>query len=320
MPNTRTAAAQRDTLAEAIALAKSGNKGEARRLLEETVRSNPANAKAWLWRASLAETVPDAVNYLEHVLDLEPDNVTARAWFERLRPSLIEVPTYHCFLCSYEGPEEFEKCPQCRSVLSLNLEATFGNQGIDERQVRLAVEHFKRLAGQADPFDLEYFLGVAQLNLLNSHAALEHFRRAEPLDGRGAALRATIADLSRRPLIMAVDDCLTIRTMISGTLERNGYRCLAVTSGIDALSYLEEISPEFVLLDVSMPFMDGYMLCKTIKSRPKTKNATVVMLSARDGFLDKVKGRLAGAADYLTKPVEPALLLRVIRKYVRSKE
>ena len=89
---------------------------------------------------------------------------------------------------------------------------------------------------------------------------------------------------------------------------------------MDALSFLEEATPEFVLLDVSMPFMDGYVLCKTIKSRPKTKNTTVVMLSARDGFMDKVKGRVSGAADYLTKPFDPALLLRVIRKYISPKE
>lgn len=307
-------------MAEAIELAKAGDKSEARRRLAELCRTNPQNAKAWLWRASLADKVTDAIENLEHVLALEPDNGTARAWYERLRPSTIEVPAYQCFLCSYEGPMEFTQCPQCHSILSLDLDAVFRNQEVDDRQVRVAVEHFKSLAGNADPFDIEYFLGVAQLNLLNSHAALQHFLRAQALDERGAELHDTIAALKRRPLIMAVDDCLTIRALVANILERNGYRCLAVASSIDALSYLEETSPEFVLLDVSMPFMDGYVLCKTIKARPKTEHTTVVMLSAKDGFLDKVKGRLAGAADYLTKPFESALLLRVIRKYVQPKE
>jgi twitching motility two-component system response regulator PilG len=309
-----------DSVAEAIALAKAGNKTAAREMLVEACRINPLNAKPWLWRASLAETVPEAVNCLEKVLQFEPGNTTARAWFERLRPTLVEDPVYHCFLCSYEGPEEFDKCPQCHSVLSLNLAATFGNQGVDERRVRAAVEHFQALAGDAAPFDAEYFLGVAHLNLLDSHAALQHFRRAETLDERGVQLRTTVEALQRRPLIMAVDDCITIRTMIANTLERNGYRCLSAGSAIDALACLEEASPEFILLDVSMPFMDGYTLCKTIKGRPKTKKTTIVMLSAKDGFFDKVKGRMAGAADYLTKPFDPALLLRVIRKHVQVKE
>jgi twitching motility two-component system response regulator PilG len=307
-------------LAEAIELAKLGHKGEARRLIHEACRVNPANAKAWLWSASLAETVADALADLEQVLALEPGNPTARAWYERLRPALVEVPFYQCFICSYEGPEEFSRCPQCHSVLSLDLDETFRNQELEERQVRIGVERLARLAGKADAFDIEYFLGVAYLNLLSSHTALRHFHRAERLDERGEQLRPTIAAIEQRPLIMAVDDCLTIRTMVSNTLERNGYRCLEAASSVDALSYLEEASPEFVLLDVSMPFMDGYVLCKTIKSRPKTKNTTVVMLSARDGFMDKVKGRVSGAADYLTKPFDPALLLRVIRKYISPKE
>jgi twitching motility two-component system response regulator PilG len=320
MPHTRTIPAQSDTLIEAIDLAKRGHKSDARRLLLDVCRKDPANAKAWLWSASLAESVTEAISDLQRVLELDPGNATARAWLDRLRPSLVEVTTYQCFLCSYEGPEEFERCPQCHSVLSLDLDETFRNQDVDERQLRRAVEHFGSLSGSANAFDIEYFLGVAKLNLLNSGGALEHFRRAEAIDERGAQLRETIAALSRRPLVMAVDDCLTIRTMVSAALERNGYRCLGAASSIDALSYLEEASPEFVLLDVSMPFMDGYVLCKTIKSRPKTKHTTVVMLSARDGFLDKVKGRMAGAADYLTKPFDPALLLRVVRKYIHPKE
>jgi len=287
-------------------------------LLEECL-ANPANAKAWLWRASLAGTVSEAVTYLDQVLVLDPDNATAHAWLERLRPPL-EVPVYQCFLCSHEGPEEFTRCPQCHSLLSLDLYATFHNKGVDERQVRQAVDHFQNLTCSGDSFDIEYFLGVAYLNLLNSHAALEHFRRAAPLDERGVQLNQVITALSRRPFIMAVDDCLTIRTMVAHTLERNGFRCLGVASSVDALSYLEETTPDFILLDVSMPFMDGYTLAKAIKSRPKTKNVTIVMLSAKDGFLDKVKGRMAGASDYLTKPFEPALLLRVIQKYIPSKE
>ena len=308
-------------MTEAVELVKAGKKAEARELLRDTCRANPAIARAWFLRASLAETVPEAVGYLERVLTLEPENSSARAWFDRLRPTVVEVQTYHCFLCPYEGPEEFRICPQCHANLTLDIPATLQNDRVDDRQVRIAIDHFKALGEGADPFDVAYFLGVAELNLRNSHAALQHFRRAVQCDSlRGAQLRPTVTELERRPLIMAVDDCLTIRTMIANTLERNGYRCLTVTGGVEALSYLEEISPEFVLLDVSMPFMDGYTLCKTIKSRPQMKGTAVVMLSGRDGFLDKVKGRMSGAADYLTKPFEPALLLRVIRKYVHTKE
>jgi twitching motility two-component system response regulator PilG len=307
----------RDPLAEAIDLAQQGDKGEARWLLQEVCRTDPSNAKAWLWSASVAETVPEAVICLDRVLDLDPENSTARRWLARLRPAFVEVKTYHCFLCGHEEAEEFTHCLKCRAILTLDLPAIFRNPLVDGRQVRRAIDHFMSVADRVDPFDLEYFLGMAQLNLLNSEAALRHFRRAAKIDARGAELRDTIDALSKRPLIMAVDDCHTIRAMVASTLERNGYRCLQIGGSLEALSCLEkDEKPEFILLDVSMPYMDGYALCKTIKGRPGTKQTSVVMLSGQDGFLDKVKGRMAGASDYLTKPFEPAVLLRVVRKYI----
>ncbi len=316
MPTAGGAEPQQESLSVAIEMARLGQKAEARRILREVCRTNPGDARAWLWSASLAESVPEAVECVTRVLALEPENATARAWYARLRPKLVQVKVYYCFLCSHEEEQEFSQCPQCGSLLSLDIEETLKPRRVDERKVRTAVERLKATENAADSFDTQYFLGVAYLNLADTFSALRHLSRAQQLDERGAELRDVVGRLTKRPLIMAVDDCLTIRVLISSTLERNGYRCLSVASGVDALSYLEEESPRFVLLDVTMPGMDGYTLCKTIKNRPKTKDSVVVMLSARDGFLDKVKGRMAGAADYLTKPFEPALLLRVIRKYL----
>lgn len=311
------ASLQTGSLSAAIELARLGRKSEARRMLRDSCAENPANAKAWLWSASLSETVVEAVNCLKRVLALEPENSTAREWYAKLRPTLVQVRVYYCFLCRYETEEEFSRCPHCGSLLSLDLEETLAGGQVNEQKVRTAIERLKAAEGADEDFDTQYFIGVGYLNLCDTHSALGRFRRAERLDPRGRDLGGIIETLSQRPLIMAVDDCLTIRAMVSRTRERNGYRCLLASGGIDALSYLEEDVPQFVLLDVAMPYMDGYMLCKEIKSRPKTKNAAVVMLSASDGFFDKVKGRMAGAADYLTKPFEPALLLRVIRKYVQ---
>ncbi len=285
-------------------------------MLQDVCAEHPDNAKAWLWSASLAETVVESVNCLLRVLAIEPDNETARTWYARLRPSLVQVRVYYCYLCQYEAAEEFSLCPQCGALLSLDLEATLASERVSEPKVRSAIERLKKAEGAGDDFDTQYFLGAAYLNLCDTYSALRHFRRAEQLDPRGWDLRDVIARLSKRPLIMIVDDCLTIRAMVSRVLERAGYQCLPVAGGIDALSYLEEETPQFVLLDVSMPYIDGYTLCREIKARPKSRKTTVVMLSANDSFLDKVKGRTAGAADYLTKPFEPALLLRVVRKYV----
>ena len=84
MPALKKVLPQEESLATAIELARLGRKQEARRLLRDACSENPANAEAWLWNASLAETVPDAVDCLTHVLALDPENVTARNWFARV--------------------------------------------------------------------------------------------------------------------------------------------------------------------------------------------------------------------------------------------
>jgi twitching motility two-component system response regulator PilG len=71
-----------------------------------------------------------------------------------------------------------------------------------------------------------------------------------------------------------------------------------------------------ILLDITMPRLDGYQLCRIIKSNKDLRNTPVVMLSGKDGLLDKVKGRMAGASDYITKPFNPNALVKTVRKHV----
>jgi twitching motility two-component system response regulator PilG len=89
--------------------------------------------------------------------------------------------------------------------------------------------------------------------------------------------------------------------------------------GMEAVAKLNAMKPDLVLLDITMPKMNGYQVCKVIKQSPFTKDLPVVMLSGNDGFFDKVKGRMAGATDYLTKPFEPAVLLKAMDKYFAKK-
>ncbi len=129
-------------------------------------------------------------------------------------------------------------------------------------------------------------------------------------------LREQIDALRKRRAILIADDSLTIRSMIATSLEQSLYRTSRAANGLEVLDALEREVPALVLLDVTMPHLDGYEVCRRIKSDPRTKRVPVVMLSGHDGFFDKVRGRVAGASDYLTKPFEPALLSRVIWKYM----
>ena len=118
-----------------------------------------------------------------------------------------------------------------------------------------------------------------------------------------------------RGRILVVDDSPTIRKLVSLTLENHGYRVIAAASGLEALAKLNDGLPSLILLDITMPGMDGYQLCKIIKGNQETESIPVVMLTGKDGFFDKVKGRMAGSTDYITKPFDPEALLRAVERH-----
>ena len=115
--------------------------------------------------------------------------------------------------------------------------------------------------------------------------------------------------------IMVVDDSPTICRLVTTTLEKQHYQVIAASDGMEALAKMNEIMPDLILLDITMPRLDGYQLCKIIKGNEATKHIPVVMLSGKDGFFDRIKGRMAGALDYITKPFKPDALLEVVAKH-----
>lgn len=117
--------------------------------------------------------------------------------------------------------------------------------------------------------------------------------------------------------ILVIDDSITVRKLVSLTLERRGYSVEMAKDGLEALAKINEQLPDLIFLDITMPRMDGYQLCKIIRSNKQTSQIPVIMLSAKDGFFDKVKGRMAGSSDYLTKPFDADTLVKAIEKHLK---
>jgi twitching motility two-component system response regulator PilG len=115
-----------------------------------------------------------------------------------------------------------------------------------------------------------------------------------------------------RPTILAVDDSPTVRKLIAITLEKHGYQVITAEDGMAALNYLTTNPPHLVLTDINMPRLDGYQLCKLIKKHDKTKHIPVIMLSGKDGVFDRLRGRLVGCDDYITKPFESADIVQKV--------
>jgi twitching motility two-component system response regulator PilG len=163
-------------------------------------------------------------------------------------------------------------------------------------------------------------LAYAYLNLNRSAEALPQLKKASALRHGIASIERAIEKLQDRRLVLAVDDSSTVRKLVSISLERHGFRVQTAADGMHALAKLSEDAPDLILLDITMPRMDGYQVCKVIKQNPFTKHIPVVMLSGKDGFFDKVKGRLAGATDYITKPFPEDKLAKTVAKYMGKGE
>ncbi|MBX7219521.1 MAG: response regulator [Blastocatellia bacterium] len=119
-------------------------------------------------------------------------------------------------------------------------------------------------------------------------------------------------------LVLTIDDSSIIRQAVVLTLEKEGFKVLEAENGMEALTILNDIVPDLILLDINMPMMDGYEVCKVIRKSQHARHVPVVMLSGKDGFFDKVKGKMAGSTEYLTKPFNPEQLRKTVEKHVQA--
>ena len=122
-----------------------------------------------------------------------------------------------------------------------------------------------------------------------------------------------------RKLLIAEDED-GIRSLVKMTLARNEYEIIEAVDGEEALALAREHHPELILLDVMMPGLSGFDVCRALKEDPATAQATVVMLSARSQEADREQGMASGADDYFTKPFSPIALLRKIDEVYRRDE
>jgi DNA-binding response OmpR family regulator len=104
--------------------------------------------------------------------------------------------------------------------------------------------------------------------------------------------------------ILVVDDNHDNVEIMRAFLDSRGYHVVCALDGQSALAKLEEVAPDLVLLDVMMPGMDGWQVCRTIKNHPEYGSTRVVMVTAKGGFEDKVEGMRSGADDYIVKPID----------------
>lgn len=120
--------------------------------------------------------------------------------------------------------------------------------------------------------------------------------------------------------ILIVDDESSSRAALEALLRREGFEVYDVPDGLSALSACATIHPDLILLDVLMPGMDGFEVCKRIKARPETRLTPVVLITGLSETEDRIKGINAGADDFLSKPIDLNELLARTRSLIKLKQ
>lgn len=116
--------------------------------------------------------------------------------------------------------------------------------------------------------------------------------------------------------ILVIDDSICVRKIVETTLRREGYATMGFVDGESALRWLASEDaqiPALIMLDLTLPKMDGYTVLRHLRKCRATAQTPVVILSGRTGVIDRLKGRLAGACVYLTKPFHQQTIVEVVR-------
>jgi twitching motility two-component system response regulator PilG len=277
--------------------------------------------------------VPAADNFEFHKKESITDGETESPIHKSFSPANESLACPFCFVMN--EPQSFV-CSSCSTMLSLSdLEMLLAYNNARPDVLEMAIEDLEaeKTARQLNETELTN-LGIAYLNVKNFRKGLACLQEAAHSNVNNIVLASQVNLLAirlseietqesksdgvaiRNLTIMVVDDSPTVRKLISGKLEKCGHTVVSAADGMEALTKIKQIVPDLILLDIMMPQMDGYQVCKLIRNNEPTQGVPVIMISGKDGFFDKVRGRMAGTTGFITKPFGPETLMRTIETYV----
>ncbi len=250
-------------------------------------------------------------------------------------PAEPEVMGFACPYCAVVNEVHAFECVSCRAGLTLSdIESLLANSRADHGSVQQAVTQMEAEWNLRE-FSVDELttLAIGHFNLGNFGLGMKYLREASSLNPNNVILAGHVNTLAIRldemrrqdenhegmakgKTILVVDDSPTVRKLISGKLEKSGHTVVCAVDGVEAMERIGTSLPDLVLLDITMPRKDGYEVCKEIRANPAAADLPVVMISGKDGFFDKVRGRMAGATGYVTKPFGPETLMKALETYL----
>jgi twitching motility two-component system response regulator PilG len=339
-----------ELLAEALELAEGNHFQRAAEAFSELLRENSESCEGWLWYSRVLRNIKDIESALEKAAGISPDDPevveeTRKIILAKSRVSAEQV--LRCPFCWSPLEVKTVECQYCKSHLFIHkaffTSVRAGRQDVLEK----AIERYTRVTHRETNINAHYYLGMAHLNLEHWEVGLDHLNELDRLAPKSKvrteqlqsllnymAAMETLAHQEvftrenglepaletekevQRNKVLVVEDSATTRKVVSITLGKQGYTVLEAQNGLEALTKLNDEKPDLVLLDIILPGMDGYKILSIIRDSAELKHIPVIMLTSKDKFLDKVKGKMSGSNEYLTKPFNPDQLVAKVSKYL----
>ncbi|MGB4115360.1 MAG: Hpt domain-containing protein [Polaromonas sp.] len=205
--------------------------------------------------------------------------------------------------------------------VALHVDEVLGNQEVVVKNLGPQLSRLPGLAGMSvlasgavvliyNPVALASVYGI-QARALSGDSAEPHMLEA----AGGGAAPVLVAAAPQIPLVMVVDDSITVRRVTQRLLQREGYRVVLAADGLQALERLQEERPSVVLSDIEMPRMDGFDLARNIRSDVRLKDLPIVMITSRIAEKHREYAKELGVDHYLGKPYPEDELMSLVRHY-----
>lgn len=335
--------------------AENGNIKQAKALLTKILKEAPRNSMAWLWLARISDNFKTVGIALKNASLTAPDDPAVIKELAKLTSAISDgcvdaEKVAHCVFCWAPVRKETTVCHHCNAQLDIN-EAMFHASFFDSRkppELKEILESFQRFT-KATIVDrhnagAHYRLALTHINLEQWDEALNELKLATAIEPANSEYLSKFTILSefmtdlgcffdenreehpsaapekskprREVKILVVEDSTTTRTVISRMLTNEGYEVVEAKDGIEAITKFSETNPDLILLDIIMPGIDGYETLAILKENHDLRDIPVIMLTAKDSLVAKLKGKMSGSTEYLTKPFNALELIAKIKKHL----
>ncbi|MFN6963882.1 MAG: response regulator [Pyrinomonadaceae bacterium] len=305
-------------IARARQLAAAGDAASAIEAVDAMISRFPAAAEAWELKAHLATDLAERFRTCEMLLAIDPDNEFARSMIESLKPVFAAASLEG----SPSGAETAEPSgdrvsddtteapsPSVDKLSPAETEASAATVYVSESGGQMALDDTDDVLELTPPDGLDVAAIPAEEIADIVADDLDRHSNVEAVD--------SVANLGEAPAtILVVEDNSVIRRLIGAKLEERGYSVVCAEDGRAAAALIRDLTPDLVLLDITLAKVDGYDICRTIRTNPTTREVPVVMISGKDGVYEEAKGIAAGANGFITKPFGPETLMKTVERFL----